>query len=117
MANSDPGFESVEMWTCSSALDTPQWQWQRRHVVQAPAYRGQQVLRPITASAAGTMLLHAAGTHFLLPYHGQTHSLNYHGMVSMDHLKYHHHDNFVEYPKKILHGFDVIPYVPTLVPI
>jgi hypothetical protein len=37
----------------------------------------------------------------------------------MDHLKYHHPDknNLVEYTDEVVHGYDVIPYIPSMVEI
>jgi F-box interacting protein len=94
--------ESIEIWICE---DVNQPRWFRRHVLNFPlctsAFDDRKVFRHIS--------------HFLWRHisEGSKH------MIGMKTLKYHNPDTdtIVECSNTTFNGFDVIPYIPTLVPI
>ncbi|XP_020192140.1 uncharacterized protein [Aegilops tauschii subsp. strangulata] len=113
-----PGMGSVEMWACGGDLTGARWD--RRHVVEACVFRGNRSLRPMTASAGAILL--RAGPSYLWRYRRRGCEPGYGDLVDTRYLKYHHPDNdagtvVVEYPMKTVLAVDVVPYVPSLVPI
>jgi hypothetical protein len=84
--------------------------WVLRHVIDAPS-----CIRLIAASDDDDSVVFQSGSCILecRGIEGVT------SLASMDRLKYHHpdKDKLVDYTGEVVHGYDVIPYVPGMVPI
>jgi hypothetical protein len=110
LAMACPNKNSVEVWICEDVDSVNPPHWVERHVLDFP-YRSRNT--HLVAAFDGGIVFQDESDSLFQTCQGSIH------MVGMNTLKFSdtHTDMLGECLDITFHGFDVIPYIPTLVPI
>ncbi|KAM3392444.1 hypothetical protein ACQJBY_013534 [Aegilops geniculata] len=102
---------SAWIWACNDVDGSNPPRWVRRHVIDVP-----HCIHLIATSKDG--ILFQEGSYNLMCSNSQSIEGVRH-VATMHDLIYHHPDSstYVNYPKEIVYSYDLIPYVPSMLPV
>jgi F-box interacting protein len=110
---------TMEMWVCNDLGTSGQTPWERRYVL-ANVARPLRLLGMFSEEMVFKGAKHISGSlRYHIWFYKQPHGGVFKNVVSMEAIEFHdpHNGKIVRYPRDFLGGWDVIPYVPSLVPL
>jgi F-box interacting protein len=107
-----PASHTHLIWVCDDVDGDDPPRWVQRHAIKVPC-----CIHPVGAFDDGIVFQPRSHSRLLCVDSGRTEGFRH--VADMHDLRYHHPDTntSVEYREEIVHAYDIIPYVPSLVPV
>jgi F-box interacting protein len=112
LVHKGPASHTHLIWVCDDVDGDDPPRWVQRHAIKVPC-----CIHPVVAFDDGIVFQPRSHSRLLCVDSGRTEGFRH--VANMHDLRYHHPDTntSVEYTEEIVHAYDIIPYVPSLVPV